>query len=354
MKVLIDIGHPGQVHYFKNFIFDFIEKGHKILIVARDKEVTFDLLKSYNLPYKSRGKGGFSIVEKLLYVISGDYKIFRISKKFKPDVFLSFGSIYAAHVSFLLGKPHIAFDDTESAFKSTWTTFTNAILVPSCYLKDIGNKHIRFKGYMELCHLYKNRFTPDRNIYDSLKISNNSSYVVLRFVSWQAHHDIGHNGITFKTKLDLVRAIKPLAHVFITSESKLPKELEVYRLKISPEKLHDVLAFASLYIGEGATMASECTMLGTPAIYVNSLGAGTIIDQEKHGLLFNFKSSEGVLTKALELLNNPILNDEWMVKRNNMLDDKIDVTAFMVWFIENYPESFKIMKENPDYQYNFK
>jgi hypothetical protein len=37
-----------------------------------------------------------------------------------------------------------------------------------------------------------------------------------------------------------------------------------------------------------------------------------------------------------------------------MIKDKIDVTAFMVWFIENYPESKRIMKENPDYQYKFK
>jgi len=37
-----------------------------------------------------------------------------------------------------------------------------------------------------------------------------------------------------------------------------------------------------------------------------------------------------------------------------MLADKIDVTAFFVWFIENYPDSAKIMKENPDYQYKFK
>lgn len=35
-----------------------------------------------------------------------------------------------------------------------------------------------------------------------------------------------------------------------------------------------------------------------------------------------------------------------------MLADKIDVTAFLVWFIENWPESFKIMKENPDYQFD--
>lgn len=32
----------------------------------------------------------------------------------------------------------------------------------------------------------------------------------------------------------------------------------------------------------------------------------------------------------------------------------IDYVAFLTWFIENYPESQKIMKENPDYQWRFK
>jgi hypothetical protein len=37
-----------------------------------------------------------------------------------------------------------------------------------------------------------------------------------------------------------------------------------------------------------------------------------------------------------------------------MLDDKIDVTAFMVWFIQDYPGSVTIMRENPEYQERFK
>ena len=36
------------------------------------------------------------------------------------------------------------------------------------------------------------------------------------------------------------------------------------------------------------------------------------------------------------------------------LKDKIDVTAFYLWFIENYPESAQGMRSNPDYQYRFK
>ena len=41
-------------------------------------------------------------------------------------------------------------------------------------------------------------------------------------------------------------------------------------------------------------------------------------------------------------------------RRQKLLDDKINLTSFMVWYIENFPESFKEMKENPDVQYNFK
>ncbi len=48
------------------------------------------------------------------------------------------------------------------------------------------------------------------------------------------------------------------------------------------------------------------------------------------------------------------LKEEFQIRRQKMLADKIDVTAFLVWFVENYPNSAKVMKENPDYQFNFK
>ena len=48
------------------------------------------------------------------------------------------------------------------------------------------------------------------------------------------------------------------------------------------------------------------------------------------------------------------IKQEFQNRRHKMLSEKIDVTAFMVWFIENYPESVKIMKENPDYQLRFR
>ena len=119
--------------------------------------------------------------------------------------------------------------------------------------------------------------------------------------------------------------------------------------------MHDALAYATLFVGEGATMASECACLGTPGIYVNSLEVGYCTEEEnKYNLLYCYKDSEGVLEKALEILMIPDVKKVFKEYCLSMLADKIDVTAFMIWFVENYPKSETIMKNNPDYQFKFK
>ena len=69
--------------------------------------------------------------------------------------------------------------------------------------------------------------------------------------------------------------------------------------------------------------------------------------EEKYGLMYNYNDSDKAIKKAVELIQKPDAKDEWSKKREILSKDKIDVTAFMVWFIEKYPESFeKVKKEN--------
>jgi predicted glycosyltransferase len=87
-------------------------------------------------------------------------------------------------------------------------------------------------------------------------------------------------------------------------------------------------------------------VLGTPAIYVNSLRVGYLDEQEgKYGLVYNFSdpryAQEQAVERALELLQRSNLKEEWRVKRERLLQDKVDVTKFMVDFVENYPKSFE-------------
>jgi hypothetical protein len=285
-----------------------------------------------------------------------DFLILKAAIKFKPDIFVSAFIPFPAHVGTLLRKPVIGFTDTEHATLNNLLTkrFADSIFTPTCFNKDFGEKQVRFNGYLELNYLHPNYFKPHPSVLNLLDILENEKFIILRFVSWDAAHDINQSGLDKDARIRLVHELSKNAKVFISSEEELPQDLSKYQITIPPERMHDALAYASLYIGEGATMVSECAMLGTPAIYVNSLSAGTLEEQEKYGLIFSYRDSKGVLEKALELLNTLNLNEEFQKRRQKLLSEKIDVTAFLVWFVENYPESAKIVKQDPDYQLRFR
>lgn len=358
MKILIDIGHPGHVHYFKNLIKDLEKKGHEFLIIARDRDVIIRLLEKLKLPYINRGKGSNSIVGKLFYMLKADLQIIRASMKFKPDLFLSFSTPYAAQVSSLLGKPHIALTDTEhedNVLSKFTYPFTEVILTPESYLNDLGAKHIRFNNVVEGLYLHKDYFQPDHNIKEVLGLKEQDEYAIIRFVSWNAHHDVGHKGLDSKTKTELIKILQSRFKIFISSEGDLPKEFLPYKIKISPEKMHDVLAGASLFIGESATMASESALLGTKAVYINSLPLMGYLKLEQNlGLLKHFNSSDGVVEYIGDLVNQKNLKIDAKNKSDEMQKDFINPTRFLEWFIENYPSSMATMIKDSDYQLEFK
>ena len=69
MKVLFDLGHPAHVHYFKNLIELLQKHGHKVLVIARKKDVTQKLLKNYKIPYISMGEGSNTLIGKFFYLL---------------------------------------------------------------------------------------------------------------------------------------------------------------------------------------------------------------------------------------------------------------------------------------------
>jgi hypothetical protein len=158
---------------------------------------------------------------------------------------------------------------------------------------------------------------------------------------------------------NIITILKTKGVVYISAERKLPAEFEDLKLKIKSSQLLNFMVDVDLYIGDSQTMAAEAAVLGTPSIrfndFVGKLGYLEELEH-KYGLTFGIKTSEPekLLQKVDELLAIPDLKEEWQRRREKMLSEKIDVTGFMVWFIENYPDSVRVMKENPDYQYNFK
>ena len=359
MKVLIDLIHPANIHYFKNFIFSSKDKGHKIIITARDKDVLQKLLKEYELSYHTMGKGiiGKGASGKMLYLIYAFFLMFFYLLKYRPQIVLSFGSTPCAIASCLLRIPHIAFEDTEHAKlnRKLYVPFTKLIATPSCFYEEIGKKHFRFKGYMELFYLHPKRFKPDETILEKLNVKKGESYILFRFVSWGAFHDIGQKGINTDEKIKLVEYFRKKYKIFISSEGELPESLKKFQLKVPSIQLHNVLAFSKLYIGEGGTMASEAAMLGIPSVYVNSLPLmGYLKDCRDCGLLHHLSDFRDVINVSEKILTRDDYVSFYTDSRKKLLENKIDPTALLEWLIENYPQSKNILLKNPDYQMRFK
>jgi predicted glycosyltransferase len=343
MNILIDIGHPAHVHYFRNFIKLMESDGHRFLVTARRKEVSHELLHAYGIPFVDRGTGSDSMLGKLMYMPKADLILWREAKKFRPDLFMSFSSPYAAQVSKLMGKPHIAFDDTEHAAlgRRLYRPFTDVVLSPDSYKGPVDANQILFNGYMELLYLHPNRYTPPVDVTDLVPVPKGSPYVLLRFVSWNATHDKGHAGMSLENKRLAVKSFSEYAHVLISSEAALPEDLEPYRIRIPPHRMHDVLNHASLFFGESATMASESAVLGTPAIYLDNDGRGYTDDLEhRYGLVFNFTESEidqkQAIQKGVEILSDHHQAKHFESQRQLMLQDRMDVTAYLHNFITDY------------------
>ncbi len=355
MKILIDIGHPGHVHLFRNFVKVMQDKGHEFLFTCREKEFEIELLKAAGFNYVSFGKKYNSTTGKIWGLLKFDILEVIQGLKFKPDVLMSHGSPYAAHAAAILQKPHISLEDSGNWEQiKIYLPFTKAVLTPDVLFEDLGPKQVRYNSYHELAYLHPKYFESNATHHSILNIDEEKEYVVLRFVSWNASHDKGQTGFTSHEKEQIVNYLDSKYEVFISSESELPEKYEKFKIKIAPEDMHEVLSGATFFVGEGATMAAEAGVLGTPSIYVNSIRRAYNEDQEKYGLVYNFQNGKGVLEKIKELESLPNLKEAFRERLQKLLIDKIDLTAFMVWYVEHFPESQHTMKANPNYDLNFK
>lgn len=321
------------------------EKGHKILFVSRNKEMSHRLLNLYNIPFIDRGKGRDGKIGRLIYLAYADLKLIQISLKFKPDLFLNFLHPYPSQVAKLLGIPSLVFSDTEHASLHHKLTvpFATKVFTPSCYSIDLGEKQIRFNSFMELSYLHPKYFTPNPEILKLLNVNILDKFVIVRFVSWNAVHDMGHSGITLENKKRAVLELSKFAKVFISSEGELPEDLEKYRIRIPFDKIHDALYYSSLLFGESGTMASEAAMLGTPSIFINSNRLGYLDEQEhKYGLVSNFRASkedqEKAINRAIEILREDRGKERYNKLREELLINCADTTQFMVNEVLKYEQ----------------
>jgi len=337
VRILVDVAHPAHVHFFKHALRIWAERGHEIVVVARDKDVTLELLERLSIPYRllstaAHGAGGLAVE-----LVVHQARLLAYAARSRPDVMLNIGGVTIVHAAALLRVPAIVLTDTEHARLSNRITFPFAtrIFTPECFQRDLGPRHIRYAGYHELAYLHPDRFTPDPGVLKDAGVDPDERLFLVRFVSWGAAHDRGHSGLARSDQVELVRRLSEHGRVFVTTEGALPPHLEEYRLPVATERIHDLLAFCTMYVGEGATMASEAALLGCMALYVNPLRLGYLDELEKrYGMVRCVAGAKAALEAADELASRPELRSEMRDRRRRLLSERVDVTQWLVEAVE--------------------
>src|SRR5574341_1555911 len=99
------------------------KKGHEVLVTARNKDVTVDLLKAYKINFIPVGKIGNTKLGLITEWVKRDYEIFKIAYKFDPDILMGISNPCAAHSSKLLRKKSVIFNDSENVTSTAFITY---------------------------------------------------------------------------------------------------------------------------------------------------------------------------------------------------------------------------------------
>ncbi len=333
MTILFDLNHAAHVHFIRNAYKQLSKEGYNCLVTASDKPLVYELLGEYQIPFHRMGTIGVSFIAKIFKLLVHDFKMLCYCLRHRPDVILGIVAIRGSHIGWLLGIKTIVFTDTEHATKqiAIFKPFASEIHTPNWFGTALGKKQHRYSGFHELAYLHPDNFSAREEVLDLLGVVDREPYFILRFIAWDATHDVGQSGIRLVNKRELVKRLLPHGKVFITSEYDLEEEFKQYEYNIPKSYLHDALSYCSILIGEGATTACEAAMLGVPNILINSMQWGYITYLEKeYDLLYHLTDDKSLFEKLQMLLANPNLKEDWRIKRDAFLSTQQDTTAYIV------------------------
>jgi predicted glycosyltransferase len=330
MRVLFDVLHPAHVHFFRAAATEVQAEGGEVLFTARHKDVTIQLLEQFQLPYEVHSRIGGGTTGLALELARRSAKMLRTARRFRPDLLAGIMGPVIAPMGHVLRVPSLVFYDTETA------TLTNRYVlrlatefaVPEPSFAGLHRRNLRrYPGYQALAYLHPKRFSTTDADVEGIDLPER--FALVRLVSWEASHDIGDQRAG--DPVQLVRELAREIPVVLSTERAPPAELADLVIPFAPDRLHHVLARASLYLGEGGTTAIEAAMLGTPAVMLHPRARvfGVIRSlEDRDRLLRTAGDCDSALAAARAMLElDPATWDE---RRAAMLDRCVELSGWML------------------------
>jgi predicted glycosyltransferase len=331
VRLLFDVLHPGHVHFFRHLAEAVARDGGELLFTARAKDVTIELLDAFSFPYEvltAIGGGKVGLARELVARVP---LLARRVRSFRPDLLLGVMGPAIAPVGRICRVPSWVWYDTETARATNpWVyRLCDRLYLPEAYTGWAPAHARRYPGFHDLAYLHPSRFTPDPSVRQEAGLGAEEPFAVVRLVSWEASHDVGDAG--FRDPVGFVRWLQQRIRVVVSGERGVPPELRPLALRLPPHRVHHLLAAATLYVGEGATMATEAGILGTPAIFVHTARLSVIEALERQWeLLWVRRGQDDVQALCEGVLRGPaVARATWAARRARLLRESVDVGAYM-------------------------
>lgn len=342
MRILIDIVHPAHVHFYRAIGQALEERGHQLLWIARDKDLTHVLLSDAGIAFEtsgvankgSRGAQLHELIARVAFLQSR-------GRQFGADLILTrnpAGTLAAR----LLRIPSIFDTDDGRAAGVHFLAaapFATLITTPASLRDDFGPKHRKYPGFKQSAYLHPDLFTPDPGVRQALGLSPAQPFFLVRFVAMMAAHDHGEAGLDVTLKRHIIERLQRVGRVFVSAEGPMPDEWLPLRFPLPASRMHDALAFADMLIGDSQTMAAEAAMLGTPNLRCSSFARK--LDylrelEERYQLTRSFLPNEAdtLLTEMEAMLNASDIRMRHTSQRALMLSQTINIVDWYAALVE--------------------
>lgn len=367
MNILFYFIHPAKYHAFRITINILKANGHKVDVAIISKDILEELVSAEGWEYVNifpegrRIKGLHTYLNAAVNLIRTIYRLLKQIKGKKYDLIIT--DDLATIAARFKGIPTIFFtdDDLRAVPESViLIASANYVLCPAvAYMGRYAYKKIGYDGLKSLAHLHPNHFVPDRSkLHESVR-DESQKFFFIRCVSATSTHDVGKKGMTDKILKLVVDLLEPHGRVVINSQRELPAGLKRFELEFNRNDVAHYLAFAQILISDSTTMCAEACILGTPSIEIDDWYSDFEqykLLNNKYGLLVGFRSDEEerILERISEIIRNKNFNIENKLRRDEFISDHIDLSRFMIWLFENYPQSAHDFLNDPSIQNRFK
>lgn len=277
MRIWFDADNGPHVLIMNPLAQELARRGHRVVITARDRTRTCDLLDLYGLAYRKVGGAyGKGMWNKVTGTVGRARELVATMRGSGCTVSFGHGSRALPLASRLLGIPSVTMYDYEWVNPRLFNLLCQVILLPDAIgsgrCREAGiraDRVVGFPGLKEELYLAGSPLAAT-SVAADLGLREGATAVLLRPPATDAHYHNVEAEVILDTVLARLSAMPGVDLVYMARSSDQTAVLarHAFERVIVPEKVYDgpsLIAAMDLVIGGGGTMTREAAVLGVPA-----------------------------------------------------------------------------------------